>query len=109
LFRLSDVNILAVHTVGRKSIKGGIGLYRLRIRHPLVMNENDDLAKQQEMLLKKLEQITLEHRDLDEVIEDMVLNPSCDMIKLQRLKKRKLAIKDEIRQLHQRLLPDIIA
>jgi len=73
------------------------------------MNENDDLAKQQEMLLKKLEQITLEHRDLDEVIEDMVLNPSCDMIKLQRLKKRKLAIKDEIRQLHQRLLPDIIA
>ena len=73
------------------------------------MDENNDLAKQQEMLRKRLEQVTLEHRDLDEVIEDMALNPSCDMIKLQRLKKRKLAIKDEIRQLHQRLLPDIIA
>lgn len=73
------------------------------------MNESNDLAKQQEMLRKKLEQVTLEHRDLDEVIEDMARNPSCDMIKLQRLKKRKLAIKDEIRQLHQRLLPDIIA
>jgi hypothetical protein len=63
------------------------------------MDENNDLAKQQEMLRKRL----------DEVIEDMARNPSCDMIKLQRLKKRKLAIKDEIRLLHQRLLPDIIA
>jgi hypothetical protein len=39
----------------------------------------------------------------------MVTNPLTDMIRLQRLKKRKLAIKDEIRSIHQRLLPDIIA
>jgi len=36
-------------------------------------------------------------------------SPSVDMLKIQRLKKRKLAIKDEIRSIHSRILPDIIA
>ena len=74
------------------------------------MTENDDdIAQQQAKLRKKLEQLTDEHGDLDTVIAEMIANPLTDMIRLQRLKKRKLAIKDEIRAIHRRLLPDIIA
>jgi len=59
--------------------------------------------------MKRLEQLTLEHRDLDEVIFQMGSEPLVDALRLQRFKKRKLAIKDEIRAIHQKLLPDIIA
>lgn len=68
---------------------------------------DDDSIKIQ--LRKRLEQLTLEHRDLDEVIEQLALGTTVDILKLQRLKKRKLGIKDEIRIINQKLLPDIIA
>ncbi|MDA8675466.1 DUF465 domain-containing protein [Alphaproteobacteria bacterium] len=68
---------------------------------------DDDAIKNQ--LRKRLEQLTLEHRDLDEVIEQLALGTTVDILKLQRLKKRKLGIKDEIRIINQKLLPDIIA
>ena len=60
-------------------------------------------------LRKQLEQLTLEHRDLDEVIDQLAQGTNVDILKLQRLKKRKLGIKDEIRIINQKLLPDIIA
>ncbi|MGB2303627.1 MAG: YdcH family protein [Candidatus Puniceispirillales bacterium] len=60
-------------------------------------------------LIKRLEQLTLEHRDLDEVIDQLAQGTNIDILKLQRLKKRKLGIKDEIRIINQKLLPDIIA
>ncbi|MEC8728006.1 MAG: YdcH family protein [Candidatus Puniceispirillales bacterium] len=60
-------------------------------------------------LRKRLEQLTLEHRDLDEVIDQLAQGTNIDILKLQRLKKRKLGIKDEIRIINQKLLPDIIA
>lgn len=68
---------------------------------------DDDAIKNQ--LRKRLEQLTFEHRDLDEVIEQLALGTTVDILKLQRLKKRKLGIKDEIRIINQKLLPDIIA
>lgn len=68
---------------------------------------DDDAIKIQ--LRKRLEQLTLEHRDLDEVIEQLALGTTVDILKLQRLKKHKLGIKDEIRIINQKLLPDIIA
>ena len=73
------------------------------------MTENNNISHQQAMLRQQLEQLTIEHSDLKAILEEMVTNPLTDMIRLQRLKKRKLAIKDEIRSIHQRLLPDIIA
>lgn len=73
------------------------------------MDDTTDSEQQQARLRKRLEQLTLEHRDLDDVINEIALSPTTDLIRLQRLKKRKLAIKDEIRSIHQRLLPDIIA
>jgi hypothetical protein len=68
---------------------------------------DDDAIKIQ--LRKRLEQLTLEHRDLDEVIDQLALGTTVDILKLQRFKKRKLGIKDEIRIINQKLLPDIIA
>ena len=71
--------------------------------------DKDDTDEEQSQLMKRLEQLTLEHRDLDEVIFQMGGKPLVDALRLQRFKKRKLAIKDEIRAIHQKLLPDIIA
>ncbi|MGC6485176.1 MAG: YdcH family protein [Candidatus Puniceispirillales bacterium] len=73
------------------------------------MDDTTSIEQQQARLRKRLEQLTIEHRDLDEVIDEISRSPSADLVRLQRLKKRKLSIKDEIRSLHQRLLPDIIA
>jgi hypothetical protein len=71
--------------------------------------DKDDTDEGQAQLIKRLEQLTLEHRDLDEVIFQMGSEPMADILRLQRFKKRKLAIKDEIRAIHHKLLPDIIA
>ena len=73
------------------------------------MDDTTSIEQQQARLHKRLEQLTIEHRDLDEVIEETARSPAADLVRLQRLKKRKLSIKDEIRSIHQRLLPDIIA
>src|SRR6185295_11392022 len=48
-----------------------------------------------------------EHRDLDEVIDRLVEKPPFDQLQLQRLKKRKLGLKDQILKLESRLIPDI--
>lgn len=60
-------------------------------------------------LQARLEALTQEHRDLDTAIEALRGLPGHDQIQLARLKKRKLKLKDEMRQLHDLMLPDIIA
>ena len=62
-----------------------------------------------EAIRKRLEEVKLEHRDLDDAIARVAENPPFDQLKIQRLKKRKLALKDEIGRLEDLLLPDIIA
>ncbi len=57
----------------------------------------------------KLEALKSEHRDLDEVIDRLVVKPPFDQLQLQRLKKRKLGLKDQIIRLESQLIPDIIA
>ena len=59
-------------------------------------------------LLRRLHELRSEHRDLDTVIAWMEGQRS-DQLQLQRLKKRKLKLKDEIAWLEGRLVPDIIA
>ena len=61
-----------------------------------------------ESLLRRLHELRSEHRDLDTVIARMEGERS-DQLQLQRLKKRKLKLKDEIAWLEIRLVPDIIA
>lgn len=63
----------------------------------------------QDALRRRLEELKVEHRDLDEAISHLADTLPFDQIKLQRLKKRKLVLKDEIAQLEDQLLPDIIA
>jgi hypothetical protein len=58
---------------------------------------------------EKLEQLRIEHRDLDAVINQLTNAQPVDLFQLQRLKKRKLALKDMINKLESGLLPDIIA
>ena len=50
-----------------------------------------------------------DHRDLDSAIEALRMMPTVDMIQLQRFKKRKLKLRDEIAMLEDLLIPDIIA
>jgi len=59
-------------------------------------------------LLRRLHELRTEHRDLDTVIARLDSSP-VDQLQLQRLKKRKLKLKDEISWLDSQLLPDIIA
>lgn len=62
-----------------------------------------------EVLRVKLEFLKRQHRDLDEAIQALQERTNPDMLTLRRLKKQKLALKDEIVQLEDRILPDIIA
>jgi hypothetical protein len=57
----------------------------------------------------RLAALKSEHRELDETIARTVGEPPFDQIRLQRLKKRKLALKDEIAGIENMLIPDIIA
>ena len=62
-----------------------------------------------EALKAKLAALTIEHRDLDDVIARIAERRPFDQLQLQRLKKRKLALKDQISKIESELLPDIIA
>jgi len=62
-----------------------------------------------EALRAKLEALKIEHRDLDEVIGRVAEHAPFDQLRLRRLKKRKLLLKDQISKLESELLPDIIA
>ena len=68
------------------------------------MTEDD-----QEAVRQKLAELQSEHRDLDDVIARITQKGPFDQLQIQRLKKRKLLIKDQILQLENQLLPDIIA
>lgn len=60
-------------------------------------------------LQRKLTELMQEHRDLDAAIDALTTNPPFDQIQVQRLKKRKLQLKDLILKINSQLLPDIIA
>ena len=57
----------------------------------------------------KLQQLYMEHRDLDEVISHLSENPVVDQLLIKRLKKKKLQLKDLIARLEDELIPDDIA
>ena len=62
-----------------------------------------------EALLRKLHEMRSEHRDLDTVIARLAAAAPADQLHMQRLKKRKLLLKDEISRLDSLLIPDSIA
>lgn len=66
------------------------------------------MLEDREALLRRLHELRSEHRDLDTVIARLDAGMG-DQLQLQRLKKRKLKLKDEIAWLESQLVPDIIA
>ena len=58
---------------------------------------------------QRLQALEVEHHDLDDVICRLVIDRSLDQLRMQRLKKRKLMLKDQIQRLRARLIPNIIA
>ena len=70
---------------------------------------DQDVTGNQQTIINKLRQLESEHRDLDDVIERLADDKPFDQLQLQRLKKQKLILKDEMTLLRSRILPDIIA
>lgn len=64
---------------------------------------------EQEILQERLAELKQEHRDLDAAIDGLMRSAPVDFIQIQRLKKRKLTLKDMISKLESDLVPDIIA
>ncbi|RRQ21363.1 YdcH family protein [Thiohalobacter thiocyanaticus] len=62
-----------------------------------------------ESLRQRLEALRLEHRDLDEAILRLNQDPAMNQLTLQRMKKRKLLLKDMIHRLESALIPDLDA
>jgi hypothetical protein len=60
-------------------------------------------------LRSQLARLRQEHRDLDAAIEAMQSSPASDILQVQRLKKRKLVLRDRITHIEDQLTPDIIA
>ncbi|MBV1836285.1 YdcH family protein [Acetobacter estunensis] len=66
------------------------------------------MLRDNDSMLRRLHELRSEHRDLDTVIDRLSLEPM-DQLQIQRLKKRKLVLKDEIAWIENRLIPDNIA
>mgnify|MGYP006214178197 FL=1 len=74
------------------------------------MSASDKVSMQTEEVLRvELEFFRQEHRDLDQAIMALSNTATADRLMIQRLKKKKLQLKDKITRLEDRLTPDIIA
>lgn len=69
------------------------------------MNQTADI----DALKGRIEQLYLEHRDLDDILARLTEITPHDQLQVQRLKKRKLFVKDQITALERQLTPDIPA
>jgi len=65
--------------------------------------------EEEDALRAQLSRLHQEHRDLDAAIAALAASPGSDLLQVQRLKKRKLVLRDAIRQIEDQLTPDIIA
>ena len=74
------------------------------IRAAAVMNDEEESD-----LKAQLARLRQEHRDLDVAIEALHNAPGSDLLQVQRLKKRKLVLRDKIIQIEDQITPDIIA
>lgn len=76
-------------------LKIGLGIQLLK------MNDKE--------LRHRINNLSIEHRDLDDAILLMLERPYVDELQIQRLKKKKLKIKDELHLLESKLIPDMEA
>jgi len=83
---------------------GSAGLIGETLRAAAAMKQDNDTELQ-----AQLAQLRQEHRDLDAAIAALYNAPGSDLLQVQRLKKRKLQLRDQIIQIEDQLTPDIIA
>lgn len=62
-----------------------------------------------EAIRARIAELSLEHRDLDDAITALTNGPVANQLQMQRMKKRKLALRDQIIRMESLILPDIIA
>jgi hypothetical protein len=73
------------------------------------MTDEDKVNTQLFERMRRLRELRIEHRDLDDVIERLSMDIYVDELQLRRLKKRKLMLKDQILRLESELIPDLNA
>ena len=73
------------------------------------MDEKGITLEERAALTAQIERLREEHRDLDAAIEALRAAGQADQLQLQRLKKRKLLLRDRLVRLEDQLTPDIIA
>ena len=66
-------------------------------------------AQDLDEMKRRLNELKVEHRDMDDVIDRLLETAPFDQLQVQRLKKRKLMLKDQILRLESSILPDITA
>jgi hypothetical protein len=82
------------------------GARRADLYYPIAVSLN---ANDPSEIVNLIAELKEEHRDLDEAIARLVEDPSVDQLRLTRLKKRKLKLKDWIAYLQSKLIPDLDA
>jgi hypothetical protein len=73
------------------------------------MDEKGPPPEERAALVAQIERLREEHRDLDTAIEALRTAGQADQLQVQRLKKRKLLLRDKVARLEDELTPDIIA
>ena len=73
------------------------------------MTDDDKVNTELLQRLERLRNLRIEHRDLDDVIARLQMDLRIDELRLKRLKKRKLMLKDQITRLESELIPDLNA
>jgi len=71
--------------------------------------DSDPLAANDEALQQKIAELRQEHQDLDASVVALTLLPQTDQLLIARLKRRKLALRDQIARIEDQLTPDILA
>jgi len=70
----------------------------------------DELSEEERLaIISQIERLRQEHRDLDSAIDALLNSGAADLLQVQRLKKRKLLLRDKVKQLEDASTPDIIA
>ena len=70
----------------------------------------DELSEEERLaIVSQIEWLRQEHRDLDSAIDALLNSGAADLLQVQRLKKRKLLLRDKVKQLEDASTPDIIA
>jgi hypothetical protein len=93
----------------RPHIRAEGGRIARRLGRREIMPQDEMTPEERQAILRHIERLREEHRDLDAAIEALLQAGQADRLQVQRLKKRKLQLRDKLTQLEDSVTPDIIA